>query len=215
MASCIRASGAAPEPISVERARRRERLPRDAAGGLAALLQVLLVVVLGSVEGGRRDDLGDDRAAEGPPALQLPLRVQGRRLLLGIVKEDRRAVLRADVRSLAIRGRGIVILPEDPQQVLVGGALGVVLHLHRLPLAGAAGPHVLIGGVRHAAPRVSDRGRQHAGHGAERRLDSPEAARRKRRRVLVHGCRSLPFCRSAAAWWGWAPRSEEHTSELQ
>src|SRR5205807_3639237 len=91
---------------------RGRALPRDAAGGLAALLQVLLVVVLGPVEGGRRDDLGDDRAAEGPLALQLPLRGQGRRLLLGIVKEDRRAVLRADVRALAIRGRGIVILPE-------------------------------------------------------------------------------------------------------
>src|SRR5258708_6023054 len=178
MASCIRASGAAPEPISVERARPRERLPRDAAGGLAALLQVLLVVVLGSVEGGRRDDLGDDRAAESPLALQLPLRGQGRRLLLGIVKEDRRAVLRADIPALAIRGRGIVILPEDPPLVLrvrgggrAGGLLArLVVEGRGGGSVGALGARGMLGRGSGVLPEVPRRLRAGAAVGAVPRL---------------------------------------------
>src|SRR2546425_6939626 len=76
------------------------RLEADVTAGLPALLEVLLVVVLRRVEGGRTRDLGDDRL----PALFLPSleRCRRGRLLGGVVKEDRRTVLRPQVPTLTV-----------------------------------------------------------------------------------------------------------------
>ena len=66
--------------------------------GLAALLQVLLVVVLGGVEPPRRQDLGDDGVL--PFLLLLRQRLPRQPLLLRRVVVDPRPVLRPDVVAL-------------------------------------------------------------------------------------------------------------------
>jgi len=66
--------------------------------GLAALLQVLLVVVLGGVEPPRRQDLGDDGVL--PLFLLLRQRLPRQPLLLRRVVVDPRPVMRPDVVAL-------------------------------------------------------------------------------------------------------------------
>src|SRR5205085_810689 len=73
------------------------------------LLVVVLVVVLGRPERAGRDDLRDDRLAE---LLFVPrLGRFGRRLFDRIPIEDRRAVLRAVVAELRVRGQRIDVVP--------------------------------------------------------------------------------------------------------
>src|SRR5680860_1459450 len=100
---------------------------RDAAGDAGAseaavaarnLVQVLLVVVLGVVEGPGRLDLGRDRiAARGPQRLVvgLPCDLRGRRL--GVTRRvDAGAVLAADVVALGHPLGRVVLVEEDLEQ---------------------------------------------------------------------------------------------------
>src|SRR5687767_14505467 len=89
--------------------------------------QVLLVVVLGEVEGAGRRDLGGDRAqAAAGQALAVGLPCGLRRpLLVDGIGVDRRAVLAADVVALAHALGRVVVLPEDLEQLIVGGLPGV------------------------------------------------------------------------------------------
>ena len=84
----------------------------DAAGGKAALFQVLLVVVFGGVELCGRQDLGYYGPSEAVAAFQAGFGGLGGGLLLGRVIEDRGPVLGAYVGALAVEGRGVVVLPE-------------------------------------------------------------------------------------------------------
>ena len=84
------------------------------------------------------------------------LRGPGRGLLLGVVGEDGRAVLGADVGPLAVRGGRVVDRPEDVEELVVGDLLGVVVDLDDLGVAGPAGADVAIGRVGERPARVAD-----------------------------------------------------------
>src|SRR5919197_4190908 len=118
-------------PVSLRSSRAEETSVADRT---ALLLEVLLVVVLGLVEGGRGDDLGRDALRE--PRLHLGLRGERLLLLLRRVEEDRGAVLAADVRALAVPLSGVVRAPEEVEQLLVGDDRRIELDLHRLGVAG-------------------------------------------------------------------------------
>src|SRR5690606_9091578 len=66
------------------------------------LLVVVLVVILGRVEHGRRDDLGRNRPVEAAGRLPLLLARLGQAALLVVDREDRAAVLRAGIAELPI-----------------------------------------------------------------------------------------------------------------
>src|SRR6476659_9301556 len=85
----------------------------DVAARQAALLQVLLVVVFGAVEGAGGDDLGGDGPAVAPAGLLLGAAGLGGGLLGGGVGEDDRAVLGAHIRPLAGALGRVVVGPED------------------------------------------------------------------------------------------------------
>src|SRR5262249_14471018 len=144
------------------------------AGHLAMLLEVALVVLLGAPERGRVRDLGRDRPA--PVRLHRRQRRLGRRPLLRRVHEDGGAVLGADVQALAVLLGGIVLAPEHGQQLVVADPLGVVLHLDRLGVAGAAAADGAIVGVIDDAAGVADRRRDDAVDLHEGVLDVPETA---------------------------------------
>src|SRR3954454_507498 len=93
----------------------------DPAVATRVLRQVLLVVVLGVVERLVRLDLGRDLAIARLPEL---VAVQTQRLLGGgclawVGHVDRRAVLRPEVVALTHALRRVVVLPEDPQHLVV------------------------------------------------------------------------------------------------
>src|SRR5581483_715114 len=155
--------------------------PLEAAVAAGDLVEVLLVVLLGVVEGPRGRDLGRHRPE--PPLAQgrvvgragplrlLALRVAGR--------EDRRAVLGADVVALAHALGRIVLLEEGPQEVYITQAPRVEGDEHRLGVAGPARAHLLVGRVRRVAALVADGRRVDAVEAPEQALGAPEAAERE------------------------------------
>src|SRR5581483_7468258 len=150
----------------------------------AALFEILLVVVLRFPEGWGRGNLGHHWSGVTATALQVFLGLARRRLLLPIVHEDGGPILRADVRSLAVQRRRIVVLPKDLEQRFITDLGWVVFHLHRLGVAGTVRAYLVIGrigrrptGVAH--PRADDAGRV-----ANHVLDTPETACRECRLAI-------------------------------
>src|SRR3984893_13383823 len=78
------------------------------AGLHAPLFKILLVILLGAVELGARDNLGHDRALEPPGLLERGFGLERGGLLLGVVEENCRAILGADIGTLPVRRRWIV-----------------------------------------------------------------------------------------------------------
>src|SRR5207248_10870102 len=104
-------------------ARSDASVPEVVAGVAAGvLLQVLLVVILGGPEGAGGDDLGDDLALPFAGAGDLVLDAFGGLSLLVVVVEDRGAVLRADVVTLAVEGRRVVHAEGVAEELLVAQA---------------------------------------------------------------------------------------------
>src|SRR5580704_5317208 len=95
--------------------------------------------------------------------------------------EDRRAVLAAEIKALAVTGGRIVDLPERLQQLRKTGLVRVEPHLDRLGVAGAVPANPLIGRVRDMPAGVADGSPQHSVNLAEGRLDTPEAPGREGR----------------------------------
>src|SRR4051812_14888041 len=85
----------------------------DLAGGETALLQILLMVVLGDVEGFGGDDLRHDGTAILLLGLQALLGCLRGGLLLRRVVEDDRAILVAHVWPLPVELGRVVVLPEN------------------------------------------------------------------------------------------------------
>src|SRR5512132_1554231 len=162
---------------------------RGRARGAAALLEVLLVVVLRLVERLGRLDLRHDRRCVA--RLLARLRCECRFLLLLVVKEHDRAVLVADVPTLPVELRRIVLAPEHLQQLVVGHALRVVRHFDDLRVAGRMRAHVFVRRILERAAAVADTRARDAVELAERRLDAPEAAGAERCLLLHYSSSSL------------------------
>src|SRR5205809_3050672 len=138
------------------------------------LFEVTLVVLLGLVERGRGGDLRDDLP---PTRLLLGIaRCDRGFLLAGVMVEDRRVVLAAEIQPLAVAGGWIVDPPEHLKQLRVADLGRVEPHLDRLGVAGAAPADPSVAGVRDVAAGVARSGLQHPVDLAEGRLDTPEAS---------------------------------------
>ena len=149
-------------------------LAADATRGLAALLEVLLVVLLGAPEGGGGlDERGDRAAGFDADGASRPRRAGAARRR---GEKIRRAVLGADVRTLAVDLGRVVRAPEHGKQLVEPDARWVVLDFHHFGVTGAAGADSLVGGVLYPTPLVSHGRRHHTFGSAERCLDAPETS---------------------------------------
>src|SRR3990170_988666 len=120
-----------------------------AAVARGVLRQVLLMIVLGVIEFRGLPDLGCDGAEAGRPEHLLvgePGGLGGSPFGVPVAIDDR-AVLRPHVVALAHPLRRVVILPEDPQQVLVGHLLRVEDDPDHLGVPSAAAAELLVGRV--------------------------------------------------------------------
>src|SRR5262245_25230146 len=176
------------EPLGQLHARRVDR-----AVTVRDLVEVLLVVVLGEVErrGRRADDLGRDRAVAVGRELLLEHVATGLRQppLLIVLDEDRGPVLSAPVVALAHALRRVVVLPEDPQQLLVGRLRRIEHDPDGPCVAGPARAGLLVRGVGRDAALVAHGGRPHARLLPEGLLFAPEAAERELRDLETLGIR--------------------------
>src|SRR5690606_4781672 len=118
-------------------------------------LVVILMVVLGGVELGRRDDLGDDLAGQHAALLELLLRALRELALMLVVIKDRAAVLVASIAELPAGIERVDVVPEDFEQRVVGDDLAVVLDLHGFGMSGVAPGYLLVLRVRHAPADVA------------------------------------------------------------
>src|SRR5579863_10401245 len=90
--------------------------------------------------------------------------------------KDGGAVLRAPVGALAVELSGVVVLPENFQQVGVVDLDGVEFDFDGFGMAGAIGADIFVGGTVGLAAGIADTGRLHTGQGAEGSFDSPETS---------------------------------------
>src|SRR5262249_22068656 len=117
-----------------------------------------------------------DRVAVDAGGGELLVRLLSGLLLVLVVIEDDRAVLRAVVGPLGVERRRVVALPEDLEQVVVGDFRGVVFDLDDLGVPGQPGADHVVGRVRGVAPGVARDDVLDAGDAFEDRFEAPEAA---------------------------------------
>ncbi len=160
------------------------------------VLVVVLMVVLSRVEGGCRQYLRHERLLEPAGRRKFPLRLLGQPLLLVVVVEDGRAVLRPPVHELAAGVRRVDLAPEHLQKLRVRDQARVVGDLHGLDVSLLR--VVVVGGIGARAARVAGDDVRNAVQFLERRLHAPEAAAGERGRLqlriggddgLSDGCR--------------------------
>ena len=111
---------------------------------LAALLQVALVIFLGTPEFWRGLDLRDDRPIKFPARHQFFLRLFRGSLLFGLIIKNDRAILRSNVGSLSIQRRRVVIRPKNIEQFVVANLRRIELDLYDLSVAGFVGAYIFV-----------------------------------------------------------------------
>src|SRR6185312_5427002 len=148
----------------------------DVAARHAVLLQIALMVVFSYPEGGGGHDLRDDLLRE-PPALAKDLPgLLGQLLLLVVVIEDRRAVLRSYIRALAIEGGRVVVVPEDVEQRVVAHQRWIELDLDHFGVSGGVAAHFFVCGIGLRPAFIACGRGNDAGNLLESGLRSPEAS---------------------------------------
>jgi len=117
--------------------------------------EIVAVVVLSRVERGERRDLRDNRSVPHAGRGQVADDLLGDGLLLLAVVEDGGAVLRADVRALAIQRRRVVHAEKDVQQVAERDNRGVERDVDDLGVARRAAADLTVRRVDDVAARVA------------------------------------------------------------
>src|ERR1039457_2468597 len=128
----------------------------------ALLLEVLLVVLLGAEEFRRRHNLRHDRALEDSRLVERRLSLARLGFLPGVVKENRRTILRAVVRTLPVELGRVVALKEDGEQLFIGNLGGIEFDLDRLGVARPVRANFLVRGIFGLAADIADRRRGYA-----------------------------------------------------
>src|SRR5579872_6498845 len=145
--SCWFSSGhASPKPL----------LLLNVAAGQAALFQILLVILFRWIKRDRGYDLGRNGLGVTVRFFQRLLRSQRFFLLLGGMKEDGGAILRAPVGALAVHLGRVVILPKYLQQIGITDFRRIELDFDSFSVARAVGANFLIGRVLGMAADVAD-----------------------------------------------------------
>jgi len=134
------------------------------------------VIVFSFVEGSRGNNLRDDRLSICSRLSALLLRALSRGLLFGVVIENRGTILRSRVGPLPVQLRGIVVLPEDIQQLFIGNLGRIIVDLDRFGMPGAIRTNIFVRRILHLPARVTDAGGDHARQLAEGSFYSPKTS---------------------------------------
>src|SRR6185312_4898164 len=148
----------------------------DVAGRQAVLLQIALMVVFRYPEGGRGHDLRDDWFLEPAGLVKDLPGLLGQFLLLVVVVEDRRPVLRSHIRALAIGGGRVVVVPEDVEQRVVAHQCWIELDLDHFGVSGGVAAHFFVCGIGLRPAFISCGRGSDAGNLLEGGLRPPEAS---------------------------------------
>ena len=136
---------------------------------------VVLMVILGGVEGLERQYLGDDGIIPEVLRLEVTDDFQRGGLLPGQCGEDGGAVLGANVTALAVEGGGVVDGEEDVQEDSVGDMSGVKGDAHDLGVTGVPGADLLVGGINVGTAGITGDDISYACDLVEDGFEAPEA----------------------------------------
>src|SRR5580693_607746 len=142
------------------------------------LRQILLVIVLRVIELRCFRDLCRDLPFARCPESNLvyALGLFSRLTLLRVQYVDCRAILRACIVALAHPLSGIVRLPENPQQGLVGNNFRIVDHPHNFSMTREAGAHLFVCRIGCVPASVAHCSRIHPGKLPEKLLRPPKTS---------------------------------------
>ena len=135
-------------------------------------VQIVLMVVLGRVEGHDLPDLRDGMIAH---LHQLAENLNGGVAFFSVVKPNGGEVLRADVDALAVDLLEVVDFKEIAYQGFVGNLFGVVFHFDGLQMSRATCLDLFVARVLQVATHEADGGLRHALEAFEVILHAPEA----------------------------------------
>ena len=103
-----------------------------------------------------------------------------RRLLLGRMIKNHRAILRSNIRTLPVQCRGIVVRPEHLQKLIVRDLEWIEFHFHDFGVTGPVSAHIFVSRILFRSASITDCRRQHAFQIAESFFNSPKTACAKR-----------------------------------
>src|SRR5229473_326003 len=106
------------------------------------------------------------------------------------MEENRRAVLRTEVRPLAIHLGRVMHLPKHIEQLFVTHFCRIKSHLYHFRVPGFVRAYLFVSRIQHLPAAVAHGGINYAGHALKRRFHAPEASRSKSRK-LRHGYLSV------------------------
>src|ERR1700675_1162651 len=106
------------------------------------------------------------------------------------MKENRRAVLRAEIRSLAVHLRWVMSLPENVEQLFVTHFCRIERHLQNFRMAGFVRANGFVIRFRRFPAPVPYGGINHPRHALKRCLHAPETPRSESR-YLCHSYHPL------------------------
>ena len=147
--------------------------PDMALGRFTPLVQIVLMVVLGRVEGHGLPNLRGRMIAH---LHQFAKDLDGRVALRGVVEPNGGKVLCANVDALAVDLLEVVDFKEIAHQGFVSNLLGVVFHFDGLQVPRRTGLNLFVTRVFHVAAHESDDGLRHALETLEVILHAPEAS---------------------------------------
>ena len=156
---------------------------------LAAFLQITLVIFFGAPERWSWLDLCNDRAIKPAAFFESFFRIQSGSLLLRRVIKNYRAILRADIGALSIQRGGIMIRPENIQELIVADLRWIEFNVHHFGMPGLIGANILICRIILRPPPTPDAGRQNTFYIAERSFDTTETSRTECGFLSLHGTR--------------------------
>src|SRR5438445_4752159 len=121
----------------------------------ATLFEVALVLFLLAIEFAGRGDLRRNRALKFLAGFEICLGFFRDGFLFRRVRENRRAILRAEVRSLAIYLSRIVHVPERFDKRFVAHFLRIKSYLHNFRMASFVGANILVRVIFGAASAIT------------------------------------------------------------
>ena len=139
---------------------------------LAALVEVVLMIVLGRVED---HDLPDLRGGMVAHLHQLAEDFDGHVALRGVVEPNGGEVLRPDVDALAVGLLEVVDLEEIAHQGFIGDLLGVVFHFDGFQVPRGAGLDLFVARIFKLAAHEADRRLYNALEALEVIFNAPKA----------------------------------------
>src|SRR5262245_28615137 len=160
---------------------------------LAAFLQIMLMIFFRAPERWSGFDPRHDWPIKPAALLQFFFRSASGGVLLWRMIENDRAILRSNIRALPVQCRGVMIGPENIQELVIAHLRRIEFYLHHLGMSGLVGANILVRRILLCSTRIADAGGQNTFHVAKCFFHAPKTPRTECRFLGLHGSTMKPL----------------------